>query len=100
MDLRRWEGHRRLLIVKGFRHDQRCDRWGIGLKPRGVLAQREEWTRWGVVVLVEKVVNQVRRKRNKVDEEESRRERTDGLPSQWPPVIALPEVHGELNLAD
>ena len=94
------EGHRRLLILKSSRQDQRCKRWGIWLKLRGVLAQREEWTRWGMVVPVEEVVDKVRGKRNQVDEEESRRQRADGLPSPWPLVSPSPDAHSEPTVSD
>jgi hypothetical protein len=64
-----------------------------------VLAQCEEWTRRGVMVFLEQMVNEVRGKCNKVDEKESRRQRADGLPSPPPPIPLVPGPHGGLTVS-
>lgn len=64
MDQGSRKGQRRLQIVKGPSHDQGYERGKIGLKFRSVLAQREERARRRVVVFVEKMVNEVRGKRD------------------------------------
>jgi len=100
VDQRSRKGQRRPLLVKNFRQGRACERRGIGLKPWGVLAQCKEWTRRGIVVFVEKMVDEVRGKSNQVDEEESGRQRADGLPSPWHPVVPAPGVHGGLTVSD
>ena len=97
---RRKQRAHRDLNVKGSRRDRSSKSRRVGLKLWGVLAQREEWTRRGAVVFVEEVVNEVRGKRNQVNEEESRRQRADGLPSPSPPPVPTPGVHRGLTLSD
>jgi hypothetical protein len=92
--------HRWLRIFKEFRPDQTCDRWEIRLELWGVLAQREEWTRRGVVVFLEQVVNEVRGNRDEIDEGESCRQRADGLPPPWPLVSPSPGAHSEPTVSD
>lgn len=90
----------RFLIFKESCQDQRRERRGIGLKLRRVLAQREERTRWGVVVFVEKMVNKVRGKCDEVYQEKSRRKRGDGPALPWLSVNPPPNVHGTLTVSD
>jgi hypothetical protein len=100
MTQRRGQGKRRFLRVKDFRHGETCERWGIGLQPRGMLAQREEWTRRGVMVFLEQVVDEVRGDRDEVDEEASRHQRADGLLLPWSRVSPSPGAHSGPNVSD
>jgi len=91
---------RRFLLVKDFREDETCERGGIGPKPRGVLAQREERAPRGVVVFLEQVMNEVRRNRDQVDEEASRHKGADGLPSPWSLASPSPGTHSAPTVSD
>ena len=97
---RRKQKARRDLIVKGARRDRRSKSRRVRLKLWSVLAQREEWTRRGAVVFVEKVVNEVWGKRNQVDKKKPCRQRADSLPSPSPPLVPTPGVHRGLTLSD
>jgi hypothetical protein len=97
---RRKQRAHRDLNVKGSRRDRRSKSRRVGLKLWSVLAQRQEWARRGAVVFVQKVVNEVRGKRNQVDEKKPCRQRADGLPSPSPPLVPSPGVHRGLTLSD
>ena len=65
-----------------------------------MLGQHEERTGRVVVVVLEKVMNEVWRKRDQVDDEQPRRQCADRLALPRPPTISPPVAHGAPTLSD
>ncbi len=81
--------------------DGSCQHWRwksrrIGLKPWGLLIQSQEGTRRTIVVLVERVVDEVRRSSNQADEKESSDRSGHGALS--PETLAPSEDHSHRGL--
>lgn len=83
-------------VSRGAFLDSSCQHWGwksrkIKLKPWGLLTQSQEGTRGATMILVEHVVNEVRRSGNQGGEKESCGESARN--SLWPRTLALSQDH-------